>query len=132
MKIKTQKVSRHKSLNLFPSKSFIETLYVCTVCNIEPCQIQLILSCVLLKPMFANHPKILISQKLRNSLGLFGLKSFCELVFIGGKIKRIACLVCLDGTSLQKILPKRANSSRKIQKTLKFSNGNAIISQIFR
>ena len=123
MKTKTQEMSRHKSFNLFLSNTFIETLYVRTVCNIEPCQTQLILSCVLLKPMFVNHPKTLISQKLRNPLGLFGLKSFRWLVIVGGKIKCIACFVCLDGTSLQKLLPKMASSSGKIQKTLKFSNG---------
>ena len=45
---KKQRVSRQKSFNLFPDKTFIHIMYVCIVSNIKPCQTQLILNCVLL------------------------------------------------------------------------------------
>ena len=55
-----KRVSRQKSFNLFPRKTF-EIFYVCIVRNIKPCQMQLILNCVFLQPMSVNHPQILTS-----------------------------------------------------------------------
>ena len=43
--------------------------------------------------MCVNHPKILTSQKLRSSSGLFGLKGFPEFVILLERIEPIACLL---------------------------------------
>ena len=86
-------MSRENSVNLFPSKNFIQILYVYIRRNKKPCQAQLILNYALLEPMCINHPKILTSQKLSSLLSLLGIKSFHELFILGGRREPISCLV---------------------------------------
>lgn len=50
-------------------------------------------SCILLWPVCANHPKILISEKLSSPLGLFDLRSFHEFVILFGRMESISCVV---------------------------------------
>ena len=119
-------MSRQKSFNSFPSKTFIQILYVSIECYIKQCQTQMILNCV------TNVPKPNQNFDFLETAHHFRFVWFKEFSWVcySRWVDRIYCLPCaLFGHKnvakhLQKTISNIVNSSQNIQRTSTCPNRN--------